>query len=144
MSEDPLKTCSPVAGEAMLAAKPSLDELRLERQLGMLLRAGVLAAAVLVLIGAALLLARHGDEPVSFAHFSGEPRTLRHPRAIAVDALGGSGRGLIQLGLLWLIATPVARVAFAALAFWRARDRLYLGVTLWVLAVLAFCLLGTR
>ncbi|MBX6420799.1 MAG: DUF1634 domain-containing protein [Nevskia sp.] len=125
-------------------SEAALDEGRLERRLGALLRAGVLAAATLVLIGAALLLWQHGGERVSFAHFSGEPRALRHPLAIAADAASGSGRGLIQLGVLLLIATPVARVAFAAVAFWRVRDRLYLGVTLWVLAVLAFSLLGTR
>jgi uncharacterized membrane protein len=35
-----------------------------------------------------------------------------------------------------LIATPVARVAFSAFAFWRQRDYLYVAVTLIVLAVL--------
>ncbi|MDI3260823.1 MAG: DUF1634 domain-containing protein [Sinobacteraceae bacterium] len=125
-------------------SEAALDEWRLERRLGVLLRAGVLAAAFVVLIGAALLLWHHGTDRVSFARFAGEPSVLRHPLAIAADARRGSGRGLIQLGLLLLIATPVARVAFAALAFWRVRDRWYLGVTLWVLAVLGFSLLGTR
>jgi uncharacterized membrane protein len=55
---------------------------------------------------------------------------------------GGHGRGLIQLGLLLLIATPVARVAFAVVAFVLEEDRLYVGVTLIVLAVLLLSLLG--
>jgi uncharacterized membrane protein len=50
----------------------------------------------------------------------------------------GSGRGWIQLGLLLLIATPVARVAFSVYAFARQRDFLYVGVTLIVLTVLLF------
>jgi uncharacterized membrane protein len=52
------------------------------------------------------------------------------------------GRGIIQLGLLLLIATPVARVAFSVVAFALERDRLYVGITLIVLAVLAFSLAG--
>ena len=51
------------------------------------------------------------------------------------------GRGLIQLGLLVLIATPVARVAFSVYAFLRQRDvRLYVGVTLVVLSLLVYSL----
>jgi uncharacterized membrane protein len=49
-------------------------------------------------------------------------------------------RGLIQLGLLLLIATPVARVAFSVLAFAEQRDWLYVSITLVVLAVLVYSL----
>ena len=44
--------------------------------------------------------------------------------------------------MLVLLATPVARVAFSVLAFALQRDRLYVGVTLFVLSVLAYSLLG--
>ena len=53
------------------------------------------------------------------------------------------GPGLIQTGLLVLIATPVARVAFSAFAFAAQGDRAYVVITLVVLAVLGFSLLGT-
>ena len=52
------------------------------------------------------------------------------------------GRNIIQLGLLLLIATPVARVAFSVVAFALERDRLYVVITLIVLAVLLFSLAG--
>jgi uncharacterized membrane protein len=48
----------------------------------------------------------------------------------------------MQLGLLLLIATPVARVAFSLAAFAIQRDRLYVVVTLIVLGVLAFSMAG--
>jgi uncharacterized membrane protein len=48
----------------------------------------------------------------------------------------------MQLGLLLLIATPVARVAFSVFAFALQRDRLYVVVTLAVLGVLAFSMTG--
>jgi uncharacterized membrane protein len=57
------------------------------------------------------------------------------------EAFHGRGRGIIQLGLLLLIATPVARVAFSVVGFALERDRIYVGVTLIVLAVLMYSLL---
>ena len=63
----------------------------------------------------------------------------------AVVALGGVAgfqcRGIIQFGLVLLIATPVARVAFSVAAFALQRDNTYVAITLIVLAVLLFSLL---
>ena len=53
------------------------------------------------------------------------------------------GRGIIQLGLLLLIATPVARVAFSIFGFALEGDRMYAGFTLIVLAILLYSLLGS-
>ncbi|MGO9690281.1 MAG: DUF1634 domain-containing protein, partial [Syntrophobacteraceae bacterium] len=53
-----------------------------------------------------------------------------------------SSRGMIQFGLLVLIATPVMRVFFTVVSFTIQRDRVYVGVTLIVLAVLLFSLSG--
>ena len=47
----------------------------------------------------------------------------------------------VQLGLLLLIATPIARVVLAAVGFAFERDRMYVVVSLIVLAVLLFSLL---
>ena len=47
-----------------------------------------------------------------------------------------SARAIIQLGLLLLIATPVARVLFSAIAFAIERDCMYVVITLIVLAIL--------
>jgi uncharacterized membrane protein len=57
-------------------------------------------------------------------------------------ALDLRGRGLIQLGVLLLIATPVARVAVSLVAFLRQRDRTYALVTAFVLLVLLASLSG--
>jgi uncharacterized membrane protein len=113
---------------------------RVERVLGNLLRAGVTAAAAVVLAGGALYLARHGTEPTDLKVFHGEPAELRSPAGIVRSALEPRGRGLIQLGLLLLIATPVARVAFSVFAFARERDLTYVVLTLVVLAMLLYSL----
>jgi uncharacterized membrane protein len=49
---------------------------------------------------------------------------------------------MIQFGLLLLIATPIARVAFSIFAFTLQRDRIYVIITLIVFAVLIYSLLG--
>jgi uncharacterized membrane protein len=73
---------------------------------------------------------------------AGEPTDLRSVSGIVTDALSLQARGIIQLGLLLLVATPVARVAFSAFAFAQQRDRTYVMVTLGVLAVLVYSLVG--
>jgi uncharacterized membrane protein len=113
---------------------------RVEQVVGNLLRAGVSLAAAVVLLGGLVYLARHGAEPVDYKVFHGEPEDLRSPVGIVADALALRGRGLIQLGLLLLVATPVARVVFSVFAFLRQRDITYVVVTLIVLAVLLYSL----
>ena len=109
--------------------------------LGLVLRTGVTVSALVVLAGAVLYLARHGGEAPRYHLFVGEPGELRSIRGILGEVRAQSGRGLIQLGLVLLIATPVARVVFSVLGFARQRDWLYVAVTLVVLGLLAFSLL---
>ena len=115
---------------------------RIETRMGNLLRAGVALAAAVVLAGGIVYLLRHGTAQPSYHFFRGEPADLRSVRGIIKEALSLRGRGIIQLGLLLLIATPVARVAFSVYAFARQRDRAYVVVTLIVLAVLLYGLAG--
>jgi uncharacterized membrane protein len=117
---------------------------RVELIIGGLLRAGVVLAAAVVVAGAVIYLLRHGSALPHYRVFQGEPADLRRVSGILADALALRGRGVIQLGLLLLIATPVARVAFSVVAFALQRDRLYVVVTLLVLGVLIFSLTGAR
>jgi uncharacterized membrane protein len=50
---------------------------------------------------------------------------------------------LIQLGLLFLIATPIARVAFSIAGFAVERDWMYVGFTVIVLVILLYSFLGS-
>jgi uncharacterized membrane protein len=62
----------------------------------------------------------------STADFGGLP-----PRLAALEPLA-----IAQLGLLTLLATPVARVATSVVGFALERDRLYAAITLGVLLIL--------
>ncbi len=111
--------------------------------LGNLLRTGVLISAAVVLAGACVYLSRHAHEPADYRVFQGEPSEFRTIPGVVHSVIHGRGRGLIQLGLLLLIATPIARVAFSIVGFAIERDRLYVAFTLIVLAVLLYSLLGS-
>ena len=70
------------------------------------------------------------------------PSDLRSLSGIISDARSLSGRGLIQLGLLLLIATPVARVIFSVVGFFRQRDWMYVAITMMVLLLLGYSLMS--
>jgi uncharacterized membrane protein len=116
------------------------DDASLEQLLGNLLLVGVLLAAAVVLTGGLVYLARHGGELPDYRVFHGEPGDLRSPMGLLADVLSLSARGIIQFGLLLLIATPVARVLFSLMAFARQRDLTYVVVTVIVLGVLLYSL----
>jgi uncharacterized membrane protein len=119
-----------------------MDDRRLETFIGNLLRAGVLLAAAIVFVGAVLYLVQHHSDKVGYRIFATEGADLRTLSGIVHSAAHFDSEGLIQFGLLLLIATPVARVALAVVGFYLERDHLYVVVSLIVLAVLAFSLLN--
>ncbi|MBH8561633.1 DUF1634 domain-containing protein [Nostoc sp. CENA67] len=67
---------------------------------------------------------------------------LEFTLGVATAAFSGRRCGIIQLGLLLLIITPVARVAFSLLAFMRQRDSMYILITVIVLVGLLISLAG--
>ncbi len=119
------------------------NDLRIEIIIGTLLRTGVILAAAVVLAGAVLYLVRHGHEVANYSTFHGEPESLKSPKDIVHGVFGMSARAIIQLGLLLLIATPVARVAFSAVAFAIEHDYMYVVITLIVLAILSYSLFSS-
>jgi uncharacterized membrane protein len=110
--------------------------------LGRVLRAGVLIAAAVVFAGGVIYIARRGSSAADFTVFRGEPIEFRSVQGIIAHAATGSGRGLIQLGLLILVATPILRVMFSVIGFWHERDFTYVALTLIVLSLLAYSLLA--
>jgi uncharacterized membrane protein len=113
-----------------------------ELLLGRLLLVGVGIAGFVVLAGGVLYLIRHGGGRPHYGTFVGEPVELRSLPGIFGAATAMRARGIIQFGLLLLIATPVARVAFSLFAFLRERDRAYALITAFVLVLLLLSLAG--
>jgi uncharacterized membrane protein len=126
---------------AHAAAAHGWSDERVEMVVGNLLRFGVLTAGAVTALGGVFLLAQHGLVPADYHVFRGEAPELTSIGGIFRGALRLDSRAVVQLGLLLLIATPIARVCFSLVAFILQRDRLYVVITAVVLAVLLFSLL---
>ncbi|WP_348260901.1 DUF1634 domain-containing protein [Telmatobacter sp. DSM 110680] len=112
--------------------------------MGRLLQVGVLLASFVMLIGGLFYVkAHHGSIP-DYRVFNSEPQALRHVDGVINGVAAGDPAAIIQLAVLLLIATPVARVVFALIAFGIERDKLYVGVSAIVLAVLLFGFLRSQ
>jgi uncharacterized membrane protein len=120
-----------------------LDEQKLVDMIAHLLRAGVVVSALILISGAIPYLASNAWARVDYHTFHGEPESLKSVPGTIRYAFSGDSRGIMQLGLLLLIATPIARVAFSAVAFAIEGDRMYVLFTLIVLAVLTYSLFGS-
>ena len=108
--------------------------------LSRLLRGGVLLSIAIVTIGIVVTFVHHPE------YFSSRPSlgTLTQPGAHFPSSISNvlsgvrdlSGQAIVMAGLLLLIATPVARVAFSILIFVIEHDRLYTLITAAVLIIL--------
>jgi|SRR5579863_5089136 len=117
-------------------------DVRLERIISVVLRSGVIVSAATVLLGGLCILVRHGHEPAGYRVFRGEPAAYRSVQGVIRAVPTPNCRALIQLGLLFLIATPITRVAFSLVGFALERDRTYVCITLIVLAILLYSLIA--
>ncbi len=97
---------------------------RIERQMGRLLQAGVLVSAAVMALGGVVYLAGHGGQVPVLKTF--------HKAAWTADTR------ILQIGILLMIATPIARVVFAVFAFARVKDWLYAAVGAMVLALITW------
>ncbi len=124
---------------------------RMELVISYALRIGVFLSAAIILVGIlrfaltqntgyAPVLPHHLQDILTFHQNSGPgffPTTLQ---AVVSGAMAGKPYAIIALGMLLLILTPIVRVALSVVFFLAQRDWLYVGITLFVLAVLSFSL----
>lgn len=112
-----------------------------EQTIAKLLRAGVGTSAAVVFSGGLCYVIQSRHEATAYHAFHRASALYRNVFRMFAAAIGGDCRAIIQIGLLLLIATPVARVAFSAVAFAREHDYTYVTATLIVLAILLVSLL---
>ena len=134
----------PIAPPPATGAGPQLRTVELI--ISWLLRVGVWSSIALIVAGLALLVVKDhaalvperpgGLEGLLHQGPPGEPQ----PRTLYPDVLAsvrrGEPYGVITLGLLVLLLTPVLRVAVTIVAFLLERDWLYTAITAAVLCLL--------
>ena len=119
-----------------------MTDQRLEIIISVLLRTGVLLSAAVVSLGGICFLSRHGQEQAEYHVFHGAAQIFRSASGVIHAAGPSNCPAVIQLGLLLLILTPVARVVFSLAGFALERDRTYMLLTTMVLAILIYSLAG--
>ncbi|MCE9589841.1 MAG: DUF1634 domain-containing protein [Planctomycetes bacterium] len=112
---------------------------RIELLIGNLLRLGVIVSLTLVTLGTLVTFIGDRDRPdaasLDVLHLTQTrfPHTLT---SVLREAAAFHGPGLVMLGILVLVATPVARVVAAVALFTAERDRIYIALTTVVLIML--------
>lgn len=105
---------------------------RMDTLIGNLLRTGVLLAASVVALGGIWYLFAHGGGTPDYRHFHEQVHGLHSLLSVSPPQL------TILIGLLILIATPVARVIFSLAVFALQRDHVFVWITAAVLLILAY------
>lgn len=126
------------------AEKAAMDEKvrKTEVAISLVLRVGVSVSVVVIGIGLGLMFAHHSQYSRFSGNFSYHSLTSsRTAFPYSFGALARSlskfrGEGVVVLGVLLLILTPILRVAVGALSFIYEKDGPMTIVTLYVLAVL--------
>lgn len=104
------------------------------------LRGGVLLSTMVIAAGVALTFVHHPSyvrSEAALRQLTAPEQAFPHTvRGVIGGAEQARGQALITLGLLLLIATPVARVALSIGIFTIERDHLYTSITAIVLILL--------
>jgi len=108
----------------------------LNRPVAYALRAGVAIGAALAAIGLAIWAGQGFDSSTALNSYG--------LGSIVMGALMGNASGIVYLGIVILIATPVVRVVLSLLYFFAEKDVKYVGITAIVLAMLLFALFSGR
>lgn len=117
------------------------NDREMDETISNMLRLGVTLAACLVLLGGILYFFQHPGSSPDYGQFHSEPATLRNPVGICMDAIHGRASGVIQLGLLVLILTPIARVFMCVVGFLFSETGSMLRLAAWCWR---FCCLALR
>src|SRR5215468_10490335 len=105
----------------------------LNRIVAYALRAGVITGASLAMIGLVIWASQGFDNSAA---------NVTDLSSIFQSAFAGNASGIVYLGIVILIATPILRVILSLVFFGSQRDTKYVGITAIVLAMLIFALLS--
>lgn len=108
-----------------------------EKIVGKLLRFGVITASLVVLLGGILFLVQSGAQGRPDYHiFKGEENDFITFDGIFMGLFTFKPMAIVQFGVLLLIITPIMRIVFSLFAFILEKDKLYVVITLIVLAII--------
>ena len=110
--------------------------------IGKILRYGVLTSCIITFVGGIIYIFQAQGTMPDYSpvligdNFAGTADYLRELSTIVPRMLEADGAAIIQFGVIVLIATPILRVIFSAIAFLIEKDYLYVVITLIVLTII--------
>ena len=110
--------------------------------IGWVLRIGMIISMSIVCIGGIFYIYRHGHTIANYKVFNGVPGFVQHTGSLINGAYTLKGQAIIQLGIILLIATPILRVIFSAIAFVLEKDYMYAFISLLVLFIIFMSLIN--
>jgi uncharacterized membrane protein len=126
-----------------LISKKTPADQDIERLIGLQLRFGVIIASSIVLIGGLLYLKQSGALAVPHYHsFTGAKAGFTSLGEIFKGVCTANAKGVIELGVVALIITPILRIAFSLAGFIIEKDKLYIWITFTVLAIMMASIFG--
>lgn len=109
------------------------------------LRYGVYLALLFAGIGGVIYLYRHGHEPVGdqyVRYVEHDDNFFDYIGQMCKGIFDGKGKDVIKLGIVALLATPTVRVLFSLLGYTLEKDKMYIVITLIVLAIISISVMG--
>ena len=115
-------------------------DMQMDAAIANVLRFGISLAATLMVLGGWFYLKHPTMQPSDYAHFHGSSVDLHNLGKVLTGSRLADSTSVLELGIVLLIATPIARVVLCVVDFARQRDKLYVAVSLGVLLVLCYSL----
>ncbi len=126
-----------------ITSKKTPADQDIERLIGLQLRFGVIIASLIVLIGGLIYLKQFGALAVPNYHsFTGAKAGYTSLGEIFKGVYIANAKGVIELGVVALIITPILRIAFSLVGFIIEKDKLYIWITATVLAIMMVSIFG--
>lgn len=114
---------------------------KMAKVISSLLVSGLVLSLLIVIVSEIIFLRENAGEITAYKVFTGEPCDLKSIDKIFQAAFNHDHRALMQVGVVVLIATPIARVAFSALTFAYLKDAKFVFISSLVLLALLYSLI---
>ena len=114
--------------------KRHFTDLDLNRSVGNLLRLGVISSVVISFIGFVKLFFEGFQMPKDYNSLAVPEGTIWQSFFASLSRF--EGMGIIQLGILLLILTPLVRIIFALVGYIKEKDHTYVIVSVIVLGIM--------
>lgn len=110
----------------------------IEKLISVLLLTGTLSSLIIVLIGGSWYLSEYGQNDMQFELLTVD-NTTHTIQQIWQMALSFTSLGIIQFGLLLLVATQSLRVSLLCFYYLQKRDYIFSCISAFILFVLIYC-----